>query len=148
MKRTVTIVLASAAAVLVAAIVATASDKSMTSGPALTVHKTKYGRVLFDGSSRALYLFGRDKARSSTCYGSCAKSWPPFLVRSKPRAGAGVSAALIGTTRRRDGRLQVTYGGHPLYRYEGDPKGQVKCQGVNNSGGIWLVVAPNGKAVR
>jgi hypothetical protein len=42
----------------------------------------------------------------------------------------------------------VTYGGHPLYYYEGDRKGQAKCQGVNNAGGIWLVVSPAGKAIR
>jgi predicted lipoprotein with Yx(FWY)xxD motif len=140
---------------LVAALTVTAiaaagerSTTAMTSRPALTVHKTPYGKVLFDGHSRALYLFGRDKDKSSRCYGSCAKAWPPFIVRSKPRANSGVRASLIGTTRRKDGKLQVTYGGHPLYYYQGDPKGQAKCQGVTNSGGIWLVVSPNGKAVR
>jgi predicted lipoprotein with Yx(FWY)xxD motif len=124
------------------------TTKSMTAGSALTVHKTKYGKILFDGHSRALYVFGRDKSSKSTCYGSCAKAWPPFIVRSKPRAAAGVRAGLIGTTRRTDGKLQVTYGGHPLYFYEADPKGQAKCQKVTNSGGIWLVVSPSGKAVR
>ena len=85
---------------------------------------------------------------NGSCYGSCAKAWPPYIVSHKPRAGAGVRAGLIGTTRRKDGKLQVTYGGHPLYFYSGDPKGQAKCQKVTNSGGIWLVVAANGKAVR
>lgn len=121
---------------------------AMTEGPALTLKKTPYGKVLFDGKSRGLYLFGRDKTSKSTCYGSCATAWPPYIVTHKPRAGVGVKASLIGTTRRKGGKLQVTYGGHPLYRYAGDPKGQVKCQGVNNSGGVWLVVASSGKAVR
>jgi predicted lipoprotein with Yx(FWY)xxD motif len=112
------------------------------------VHKTKYGRAIFDGRSRALYLFGRDRSPKSTCYGSCAKAWPPFLTKGAPKAGAGVRNSLIGTTRRKDGRRQVTYGGHPLYYYEGDRKGQAKCQGVNNAGGIWLVVSPAGKAIR
>jgi predicted lipoprotein with Yx(FWY)xxD motif len=144
-------VFAVSAAVLVAlaisAIALDARDAS-AAGPALTLHKTPYGKVVFDGNDRALYLFGRDKSKSSTCYGSCAKAWPPYVVSAKPRAGAGVRSGLIGTTRRKDGKLQVTYGGHPLYRYSGDPKGQAKCQKVTNSGGIWLVVAPNGKAVR
>ena len=138
-------------AALAVTAIAAAGERSTTvatSGPALTVQKTRYGKVLFDGHSRALYLFGRDKHKSSSCYGSCAKAWPPFIVGSKPRAGSGVRASLIGTTRRKDGKLQVTYGGHPLYRYQGDPKGQAKCQRVTNSGGIWLVVSPNGKAVR
>ena len=138
------------AALAVAAIAAAGgrSTAAMTSGPALTLHTTKYGKVLFDGHSRALYLFGRDKRTSSTCYGSCAGAWPPDLVTSTPRPGSGVRASLIGTTRRRNGKLQATYGGHPLYYYQGDPKGQAKCQGVNNSGGIWRVVSPSGKAVR
>ena len=136
---------------LAVAAVAVADERStgaMTGGPALTIHETKFGKVLFDGHSRALYLFGRDKYKSSSCYGSCARAWPPFIVSGKPRAGAGVRAGLIGTTHRRDGKLQVTYGGHPLYRYSGDPRGQAKCQGVTNSGGIWLVVSPSGKAIR
>ena len=128
--------------------VAAAAGGAASGGPALTLHKTPYGNVLFDGQSRALYLFGRDMGKSSTCYGSCAKAWPPYIVTSKPRAGAGVRAGLIGTTRRRDGKLQVTYAGHPLYRYQADPKGQAKCQKVTNSGGIWLVVRASGKAVR
>jgi predicted lipoprotein with Yx(FWY)xxD motif len=114
----------------------------------LTVQKTRYGKVIFDGHGRVLYLFGRDRTSKSTCYGSCAKAWPPFLTKGTPKARSGARKGLIGTTRRRDGRLQVTYGGHPLYYYEGDGKGQVKCQGVNNAGGIWLVVSSNGKAVR
>lgn len=141
---------ASAVAVIALAIsaVALGARDASAAGPALTLHETPYGKVLFDGNSRALYLFGRDKGTSSTCYGGCAKSWPPYVVSAKPRAGAGVRAGLIGTTRRKDGKLQVTYAGHPLYRYQADPKGQAKCQKVTNSGGIWLVVAPNGKAVR
>jgi predicted lipoprotein with Yx(FWY)xxD motif len=147
-KHVLTTVMAALLVGLGVAAIAQAGERAMTEGPALTLHKTPYGRVVFDGHSRALYLFGRDKHRSSTCYGSCASTWPPFIVRGKPRAGAGVRAGLIGTTRRRDGKLQVTYGGHPLYYYKGDPKGQAKCQGVRNAGGIWLVVGPNGKAVR
>jgi predicted lipoprotein with Yx(FWY)xxD motif len=144
-------VLASSAALVVAlaaTAVAMGGTGSMSGGAALTLHKTPYGKVLFDGRSRALYRFGRDKGRSSTCYGGCAKAWPPYIVSAKPRAGAGVRAGLIGTTRRKDGRLQVTYAGQPLYRYQADPKGQAKCQKVSNFGGIWLVVGANGKAVR
>src|SRR4051812_7504540 len=103
MKKAVGGVLAIAIVAVFATALASASDDAMTQGPALTLHKTKYGKVLFDGNSRALYLFGRDKSRSSTCYGSCAKAWPPFVVSSKPHAGAGVHASLIGTTRRKDG---------------------------------------------
>jgi hypothetical protein len=69
-------------------------------------------------------------------------------VRRKPSAGAGARAALIGTTRRRDGSLQVTYRGRPLYYYVGDGPGQILCQDVEEYGGHWYVVAPRGTAVR
>jgi predicted lipoprotein with Yx(FWY)xxD motif len=150
-KRTFGILTAALLAALTVAAGAIASGRSadsMTAGPALTVHQTKYGKVLFDGHDRALYSFGPDKRGSSSCYRSCAKAWPPYTVTGKPRAEAGVKGSLIGTTRRKDGKLQATYNGHPLYRYSADPKGKAGCQGVNNSGGIWLVVAPTGKPVK
>jgi predicted lipoprotein with Yx(FWY)xxD motif len=57
--------------------------------------------------------------------------------------------SLLGTSRRRDGRLQVTYNGRPLYFYVGDKKpGQVLCQNVDEFGGTWLVVRPSGRLVR
>ena len=116
---------------------------------AVTARSSRYGRILFDGSGRALYLFTRDRAGRSSCSGACAKAWPPFLTRTAPRAGQGLHAGLLGTTRRSDGGLQVTYAGHPLYYYQGDTKpGEIKCQGVSNFGGLWLVVSPAGRAVR
>jgi len=70
-------------------------------------------------------------------------------VTRKPRAAAGVKAALIGTIRRSDGKLQVTYGKRPLYFYVGDRKpGQVLCQNVKEFGGLWLVVRAGGQLVR
>ena len=56
---------------------------------------------------------------------------------------------LLGTTRRRDGRRQVTYNGHPLYYYISDVRsGQVTCQNVVEFGGTWLVVDPAGNAIQ
>ena len=89
---------------------------------AVTARSSRYGRILFDGSDRALYLFARDRAGRSSCSAACAKAWPPFLAKGTPKAGAGLRAGLLGTTRRSDGRLQVTYAGHPLYYYSGDTK--------------------------
>jgi hypothetical protein len=44
--------------------------------------------------------------------------------------------------------LQITYAGHPVYYYSGDSPGRVLCQNVNEFGGTWLVVHPNGQPVR
>jgi predicted lipoprotein with Yx(FWY)xxD motif len=126
-----------------------ASGASSTKGAAVEVLKSRYGRMLFDEKGRALYLFTRDRTSTSGCYGDCASAWPPFLTKGKPQARGAVKASLLGTTKRRDGKSQVTYHGHPLYYYEGDREpGQVLCQDVVEFGGTWLVVSPSGRAIR
>ena len=68
---------------------------------------------------------------------------------SQTGAGGGARGSLVGSVRRRDGLLQVTYAGHPLYHYVGDRRpGQVLCQAVPEFGGTWYVVAPSGNAIR
>jgi predicted lipoprotein with Yx(FWY)xxD motif len=126
-----------------------AADNAQSSAT-LTVRSTRYGRILFDGRGRALYAFTRDRRGGrSQCYGACAKAWPVYFAKGRLLAGKGVRQSLIGTTRRRDGRQQVTYNGRLLYYYVGDKSpGQVLCQNVDEFGGTWLVVRPNGQLVR
>ena len=63
-------------------------------------------------------------------------------------AGSGINAKLLGTVRRTDGTTQVTYAGHPVYRFTKDKKAfQITCQNVSQFGAKWLVVTPAGKAV-
>jgi predicted lipoprotein with Yx(FWY)xxD motif len=129
--------------------VARADSSAAKSGATLTVRNTKYGNILFDGRGQALYAFTRDRrGGASRCYGACAKAWPVYFAKGRPLAGRGVKQSLIGTTRRRDGRLQMTYDGRPLYYYVGDARGEVKCQAVAEFGGTWLVVRPSGTLVR
>jgi len=116
----------------------------------LTARNTRYGVMLFDGRGRALYGFTRDRRGGpSQCYGACAQAWPVYFGNGQLRAAKGVKQSLIGTTRRRDGRRQVTYNGWPLYYYVSDRSpGQVTCQNVDEFGGLWLVVRPNGQLIR
>jgi predicted lipoprotein with Yx(FWY)xxD motif len=114
----------------------------------LTAGPSDFGRILFDGRGFALYGFTRDPRGKSRCTGACAKAWPPYVVKTRPRAAVGVKARLLGTIRRADGALQVTYAGHALYYYVGDSKpGQVLCQNVTEFGGIWRVIRPRGTLV-
>jgi predicted lipoprotein with Yx(FWY)xxD motif len=114
----------------------------------VAVRHTKLGTVLVTGSGRTLYLFEQDKGTASTCYGACASLWPPLLTGGRAQAGKGVSAARLGTTRRKDGRREVTYAGHPLYLYAGDHKpGDVTGQDLNQFGAKWYVLAPNGRKI-
>jgi predicted lipoprotein with Yx(FWY)xxD motif len=115
----------------------------------LKLRNTRYGRILFDGRDRVLYGFTRDRRGGlSTCYGACARAWPVYFSRGRVRAMSGVRQSLIGTVRRRNGRVQVTYNGWPLYYYAHEGPREVKCQNVDEFGGLWLVVRPNGRLVR
>ena len=127
----------------------TPTASASAKGPKLRIVSSDYGRILASGSGRALYLFTADHGKGSNCSGDCATAWPPYIVKSKPVAGTGVTAGKIGTTRRGDGRLQATYAGHPVYFYEGDNEpGEVLCQAVNEFGGYWYVLRASGQAVR
>src|SRR5438105_7226129 len=83
--------------------VAVASAKTST----ISLRPTAVGKVLVAANGRTLYLFTADKGKRSTCYGQCAAYWPP-LIDSKPSVGAGLKASMLGTTKRKDGKLQVT----------------------------------------
>jgi predicted lipoprotein with Yx(FWY)xxD motif len=144
--------LATAVLVLAAALLLVAESPALsppTGKQAITVRSSSYGRILFDRLGFVLYAFTKDPRKKSTCYGACAKAWPPYLVRSRPVAGHGTRASLIGTVRRTNGKLQATYAGRPLYFYVGDRNpGQILCQNVREFGGLWLVVRPSGALVR
>jgi predicted lipoprotein with Yx(FWY)xxD motif len=117
--------------------------------PTLTVRSSAFGPILFDGRGHALYAFTRDaRGGRSTCYGACAKAWPPYVVRGSLSSGSGARRSLLGTVRRPNGARQVTYAGRPLYYYVGDGRLQVKCQNVDEFGGLWLVLRGSGKLVR
>jgi predicted lipoprotein with Yx(FWY)xxD motif len=117
-------------------------------GKTIKVVRSRYGPVIADRRGEALYLFDRDRGKRTRCYGACAQAWPPVLTRGRPRAGRGVKARLLGTTRRGNGRLQVTYRNHPLYYYVADAPGRILCQNVDEFGGLWLVVKPSGRPVK
>ena len=111
----------------------------------VSVRSSEYGKAVFGPSGKVVYAFGADRGSTSHCYGVCANAWPPLLTTAAPLAGSGVEAKLLGTTKRKDGTLQVTYNGHPLYYYAADKVGKIMCQHANMHGGLWLIVKPNGQ---
>ena len=133
--------------VVVSAVAGLAASAQATPGAAarLSVRSTEYGKALFGPSGKVVYVFGADRGSTSRCYGVCAKAWPPLLTTAAPLAGHGVEAKLLGTTKRKNGTLQVTYNGHPLYYYEADKVGKIMCQHANMHGGLWLIIKPNGQ---
>ena len=133
------------APVVVAAVLLGSAQATPSAAARLSVRSTEYGKALFGPSGKVVYLFGADGGSTSRCYGVCAKAWPPLLTTSGPLAGPGVQARLLGTTKRKNGRLQVTYNHHPLYYYSADKVGKIMCQHANMHGGLWLIIKPNGQ---
>ena len=125
----------------------TASPEPASPEPAsatVQLAESDLGSILVDGDGMTLYLFESDTGDASTCTGDCAATWPP-LIAEVPTAGEGVDEALLGTTTRDDGEVQVTYDGHPLYGFASDQApGDTEGQGV---GDVWFVVDASGKAV-
>jgi predicted lipoprotein with Yx(FWY)xxD motif len=115
----------------------------------INIGSTKLGQVLVDSNGLTVYLFLADKGTASSCNSaSCVQYWPPVLTTGAPQAGSGVAASLLGTTARADGTTQVTYAGHPLYRFINDKAaGQATGQGVNAFGAPWYVVSPSGAQI-
>ncbi len=106
-----------------------------------------FGQVLVDGRGLPLYIFTADRGKTSRCYGDCAAAWPVTFAGGTPRARGNARRALLGTTRRSDGRAQATYRGRPLYYYVDDRPGVALCHDEREFGGLWLLVRANGKRV-
>jgi predicted lipoprotein with Yx(FWY)xxD motif len=150
MKHWTTLLIAIAASATVAAIAAAVAFAGGTTshGTTVAIAKTPLGRILVDSKGITLYDFVKDKPGTSSCYGACAALWPPLTTTAKPHAGKGVRQSLLGTTKRKDGKLEVTYNHHPLYYFVTDRKpGQTTGQGVNQFGGPWWVLSTAGKEI-
>ena len=145
------VVLAAVVAMALAAAGAAAAaavTHSQSSSGTVTLHTTKLGKVLATRAGMTLYLFKADKKGKSACYGQCATYWPPLLKKGALTAGTGLKAKLLGTTKRKNGTRQVTYAGHPLYRFKLDKAaGDVAGQGQDFFGGKWYALSAAGRTV-
>jgi predicted lipoprotein with Yx(FWY)xxD motif len=127
---------------------ATKPAPNMAAAANVQAAQTRLGAVLVDSRGRSLYLFEKDTANASKCAGSCASIWPPLTTTGVPHAMGAAQASLVGSVRRSDGAMQVTYRGHPLYLYVGDNKtGDVNGQGLNQFGAVWEAVGPSGSGL-
>jgi predicted lipoprotein with Yx(FWY)xxD motif len=141
-------VIAAALSITVGLGSALASSQSATAGTRVAVGSSGLGKILTDAHGRTLYLFAKDKHGKSWCTGQCAGFWPPLITSGKPLASTGVKASLLGTTRRADGRLQVTYNHHPLYTFVKDlRKGQTNGEEVYAFGAEWYALSPGGARI-
>ena len=140
--------LAAASSLAVGLNSASASSHAASAAPKVAVASSGLGRILVDGRGRTLYLFEKDKHGTSTCTGQCAGFWPPLIASGKPLATAGAKASLLGTIKRPDGRLQVTYNHHPLYTFAKDTsKHQTNGEAINAFGAEWYALSASGAKV-
>lgn len=127
----------------------TASSEPTGGGTAAVVSAAtvpELGKVIVDSKGFTLYDFHKDEGGAPACYGACAKVWPPLLSEGKPQVGEGAIAAKLGTTERKDGTLQVTYAGWPLYTYAADAKpGDAKGNDIDSFGAEWYALLPSGE---
>jgi predicted lipoprotein with Yx(FWY)xxD motif len=133
---------------LAVAVGASASTGVSAKPANVATSQSALGKILVDSQGHTLYLFGKDRNGRSSCTGMCATFWLPLIASGKPRVAGGAKASLIGTTKRADGRRQVTYNHHPLYRFVKDTrKGQTNGEGLKAFGGVWNAISPAGKKV-
>jgi predicted lipoprotein with Yx(FWY)xxD motif len=113
----------------------------------ITTKHSKLGTILAVGAKRiTVYMFEADKGSASSCNGACAQTWPPVV--GSPKSSGGAVMAELATIKRSDGRMQVTYKGHPLYTFAQDrDEGDAYGQAMKAFGADWYVLRPSGAKV-
>ena len=137
MTRLTTLALA---ALVALALTATAQSASEPMQPKLvrTIMDAKLGEVLTTSSRQAIYVWRSEPRGKIRCRGSCARAWPPVVVKKGvvvPMHYAGIKGD-FGTIRRPDGSRQLTLDRRALYTYAHEKAGQVLCNDVDN----WFAV--------
>jgi len=119
-----------------------------TSPTTLSTESSPVGPILTTGSGHTLYDFAPDTPTHSACVSSiCVFLWPPIDASGSTTVSSALHQDLVGSIER-PGGVQVTYGGHPLYTYNADTKpGMVLGQAINQAGGRWYVIRPDGQQV-
>lgn len=113
----------------------------------VTHSSSSYGTYLSDQDGHSVYMFTADSKKMSSCQDACASAWPPVMTSGAPLAGSGIKKNLLGTIPR-NGSMQVTYAGMPLYYFAGDNAvGATAGQGIDHFGGKWYLVAPAGQKI-
>jgi predicted lipoprotein with Yx(FWY)xxD motif len=91
--------------------------------------------ILANSDGLSLYTFTPDKNGAPTCYDACAKAWPPVLVDNEK---ANELSGALATAPRKDGSLQLTVDGRPVYLFSGDGQaGDINGEGLGN---IWFLI--------
>ena len=109
----------------------------------MLVSQGPHAPYLSNAAGNALYYVESD-TDGSKCTDACMQSWPPVTIEAQQPSGApGLQGAMIATVTRPDGSRQVTFDGHPLYRYAADDgAGSANGDGVKDKFGTWHLATP------
>ena len=133
------LVAAALVAGLVAAFYAVSANGAGSARVVMTAKsKALHATILVNRQGMSLYSLSVERKGRFICTNkACVSLWKPLTV-AKGTKPTGVSG--LGTVKRPDGKLQVTYRGGPLYRFAEDHKrGDVKGNGFKDVG-TWKVV--------
>ena len=129
---------------------ATARPQAAAAPTKILLRHTSLGMILTTGSGRTVYAFTKDGKNRDRCasISGCKSIWPPVTTHGRPAAGPGVKGSLLGTIKLAGGSVQITYAGHPLYRYSADTSaGETDYVGAAQFGGTWKAVKSSGALV-
>ncbi|HVS99770.1 MAG TPA: hypothetical protein VHE08_04565 [Solirubrobacterales bacterium] len=100
-----------------------------------SLHKT----VLTNTRGLTLYSLSVEKNGKFICTGYCTATWRPLSVPAGTKPKGPVK---LGTVKRPEGKIQVTFRSRPLYTFDGDSaKGQANGEGFKDVG-TWHAVTP------
>jgi len=98
-----------------------------------TASSSTLGTILVDSQGMTLYhLSGEQNGKFICTSSACLGVWHPIIA---PSGGAPGGVSSLGTVKRPEGTIQVTYKGTPLYTFTGDRQpGETKGQGIKDVG--------------
>jgi len=121
------------------------SEQAPDEPATVSVAPSALGDIMVDADGMTLYGLTNDEGGTPTCEDACAEAWPPLIVDGT-ELPAQLDPNLFSVVGRPDGTMQLKAGKWPLYRFVGDSApGDTTGQG---SGGVWFVVAPDGKLIK
>jgi predicted lipoprotein with Yx(FWY)xxD motif len=154
LTATVAVALVAVAAIAALVVPAGASatpDAHASRAQKIQLRHTSLGNVIVDSSGFTLYRFSKDTGKQNMCLktSECSTTWPALETSGQPTVGPGLKASLVSTIALPGGKRQVTYAGHPLYRYAaGTERGETSYAGVKQFGGTWFAVSASGSTVK
>ena len=118
---------------------ATEASSSSSNAAVVKTSSNSLGTILVDSQGMTLYhLSGEVNGKFICTSSACVGVWHPLIAPSSGTpSGEGAS---LGTVKRPEGKMQVTYKGTPLYTFAQDKQaGEANGQGIKDVG-TWSAV--------